>query len=39
MAKLLLEKGATVNIGGKNGPSPLFKAAHKGHQAIVELMV
>lgn len=38
-AKLLLEKGATVNIGRNDGQSPLYKAAHKGHKAIVELMV
>jgi len=38
-AKLLLEKGATVNIGRNDGQSPLYKAAHKGHKAIVEMMV
>jgi len=36
-AKLLLEKGATVNKGRDDGQSPLYKASHKGHKAIVEM--
>jgi len=36
-AKLLLQNGATVNIGRDDGQSPLYKAAHKGHKAIVEM--
>jgi len=36
-AKLLLEKGATVNKTHVNGASPVFKASQKGHKAIVEM--
>jgi ankyrin repeat protein len=36
---LVKERGADVNRAAGNGVSPLFTAAHKGHEAVVVCLV
>lgn len=39
IAKILIQKGANVNLSDSNGWTPLFVAAASGHSKIVQLLI
>jgi ankyrin repeat protein len=38
VVKLLVDKGADVNAGDRDGRTPLWRAAGRGHEAVVKLL-
>ena len=38
-ARLLLGKGATVDLAGKMGKTPLFMACQNGHESTARLLL
>jgi len=39
VARVIIKKGADVNVAGKNGLTPLHVASHYNHPAMVQLLL
>ena len=38
-ARLLLDKGASIDLADEDGTTPLFMASQEGHEAVVQLLL